>query len=272
MRKRRWTGMVVGGMIMTGFLYLWTCAAERDAHYTPEYPKEDITSYLEKSILQTEDYDILYYQTGLSRVAVDALCHESRKKVLLKVQEHFFQEPEIRCECHFFVFREEIALPEKNEIIPVVEDGDILITFNTHFFGWRNGHAGIVVDAEKGLTLEALSVGRDSSILSLDSWAERPSFVVLRLKNTSKELRAEIATYAREHLVDLPYHLTAGIRQDDRIFHESVSGTQCAHLVWYAYEQFGYDLDSDGGWIVTPGDLYNSPLLEVVQVFGMRIT
>lgn len=48
-----------------------------------------------------------------------------------------------------------------------------------------------------------------------------------------------------------------------------VEGTQCAHLIWRAYAQFGYDLDANGGWIVTPRQLANSPLLEVVQVYGM---
>lgn len=50
---------------------------------------------------------------------------------------------------------------------------------------------------------------------------------------------------------------------------QPVGGTQCAHLIWRAYAQFGYDLDSNGGWIVTPKDLANCPDLEVVQVYGM---
>ena len=32
---------------------------------------------------------------------------------------------------------------------------------------------------------------------------------------------------------------------------------------------FGYDLDSDGGRLVTSADLLHSDLLEVVQVYGM---
>ena len=50
---------------------------------------------------------------------------------------------------------------------------------------------------------------------------------------------------------------------------ETITGTHCAHLVWYAYQQFGYDLDSDGGIIVTPRDLYESTNLEIVQIYGM---
>lgn len=33
---------------------------------------------------------------------------------------------------------------------------------------------------------------------------------------------------------------------------------------------FGYDLDGDGGLWVTPCDLMQSPLLEVVEAYGME--
>ena len=33
-------------------------------------------------------------------------------------------------------------------------------------------------------------------------------------------------------------------------------------------KQYGIDLDSDGGIIVTPTDIANSPYLEVVQSYG----
>lgn len=47
-------------------------------------------------------------------------------------------------------------------------------------------------------------------------------------------------------------------------------GMQCAYLVWYAWNHFGYDLDSDGGHFVTSADLLHSDLLEVVQVYAME--
>lgn len=300
-RKRMaWISLLAAAIAAAaGLVCLWIYTTEQNAHYTPGYPREDITSYLEKDILTAGDYDILYHQTGLSRAAVDALLGEERENDLFAVQDHFFEEVNIDCECHLFVYREELAEADSGErsvpvwtaVFPAVEDGDILITFNSHFLGWRNGHAGIVIDAEKGLTLEALTLGRDSAILSLDSWAERPSFAVLRLRDTTERQRAEIAAYAREHLTEVPYHLTAGIWEHARAGMPGMaslvgkevmdvaasdpkqvpSGTQCAHLVWYAYRHFGYDLDSDGGLIVTPMDLYDSPLLEIVQIYGMRI-
>jgi hypothetical protein len=38
--------------------------------------------------------------------------------------------------------------------------------------------------------------------------------------------------------------------------------------VWYAWQVFGYDLDSDGGRLVTVEDIWESDLLEIVQVYG----
>ncbi len=157
---------------------------------------------------------------------------------------------------------------EMSEIMPVLEDGDILITFNSHFLGWRNGHAAIVTDAEAGLVLEALALGKDSAVLSLKGWRDCPSFAVLRLAGVSAEQRKMVAKYAEEVLSGVPYRLTAGMWESIETMR--LSGTHCAHLVWYAYKQFGYDLDSDGGILVTPRDLYDSPLLELVQVYGME--
>lgn len=298
-------------LVTVAGLWLWTERAERKIHYSPDYPREDLAPYLEADALTPEAYELLYRQTGLSQVAVDTLRGENRQEELLLAQEHLFADVETECSCSFLLFHEtQRNISADGTMIPVVEDGDILITFGSHFLGWRNGHAGIVVDADEGLTLEALTLGKDSDILTLESWAQRPSFAVLRLRDASAEERAQIALYAREHLAQIPYRLTAGIwrpelsdaqprltvsigaeeasRQPEVGAEEAsgqsedgadgargreaeLRGTQCAHLVWYAYRQFGYDLDSDGGSLVTPRDLYDSPLLEVVQIYGMEI-
>jgi len=128
------------------------------------------------------------------------------------------------------------------------------------------------------LTLEAISLGHDSTIRSLRSWTEWPSFVVLRLTELSKRERAVVADYAERNLKQIPYSLTAGMWDEeaeelaeDLQEGEALGGTQCAHLIWYAYNHFGYDLDSNGGMLVTPKDLYESSLLEMVQVYGVKI-
>lgn len=292
-RVRRIVFTVVNIAIpLTIILFVWTYSAEKNVRWTPDYPMEDITVYLEKWRLTEADYQVLFRQTGLSRAAIDSLRREGRIEDILVVQQRFFREIEIGCERNFLVFREMIKeeqspgrrvrmAEEPTEVIPALEDGDILITFNSHFLGWRNGHAALVVDAKEGLTLEAQTLGRESSILSLRGWLSRPSFAVLRLSGVSKEDRAVIADYAKRNLVNLPYHLTAGLGQSGfwktltgkktSKLEETVVGTQCAHLIWYAYKHFGYELDSDEGVLVTPKDLYDSPLLELVQVYGMEI-
>lgn len=294
-RHRVWAASMAVIGILISILLIWTWDAEQTVHSVPCYPLEDITPYLQKQILTKGDYDVLCHQTGLSKTAIETLRKENKTEKLLAVQERFFAEVNINCECRSFIFRETLDPICEDEgewtswetAIPDLEDGDILITFNSHFFGWRNGHAAIVIDAGKGLTLEALTLGRDSAILDIDSWMERPSFALLRLRGATQEERAKIAEYAREHLNRIPYHLTAGIGTE-RLYTEFIgkteaagpvsaaelcppAGTHCSHLVWYAYEHFGYDLDSDGGLVVTPKDLYESPLLETIQVYGMKI-
>lgn len=288
---------------LTILLYLWTYSAEKDAHCVPDYPMEDITSYLTKEILSPEEYELLFRQTGMTKPGIDALRREKRSYELLRVQQRFFRDVEVECERSFLLFREMLkersveierqlvptgqwtnsegentgklrarnlekeVLEGNNRFLPVLEDGDILITFNSHFLGWRNGHAALVIDAENSLTLEAITLGEDSTIMSVESWAKRPSFVLLRLAGATKEVRSEIAEYARTTLNKQPYRLTAGLWKEKG----ELVGTHCAHLIWYAYHQFGYNLDSDGGMLVTPKDIYDSPLLEVIQVYGVNM-
>lgn len=287
---------------LTILLYFWTCSVEAGAHFAPDYPKEDITPYLNKDALTDEEYEFLFRQTGVTQPGIDALRRENRSSELLTVQQRFFQKVELECERSFLLFREVLKEPKvemgrklvstgqwtnyrgenaehlrqrrvekemlegNNRFMPILEEGDILITFNSHFLGWRNGHAALVVDAENGLTLEALTLGENSTIMSVESWAKRPSFTVLRLAEVDKEVRKEIAKYALNTLHKLPYRLTAGLWEEKG----ELVGTHCSHLIWYAYQQFGYNLDSDGGALVTPKDIYDSPLLEVIQVYGLN--
>lgn len=281
--KRRWLRRKTVTVVFFGLLagcVLWSVWAEEQAHIAPDYPKEDIRWVVHEKMLTEREYELLFRQTGLGRTAVDFLFAEGRQEELLRLQEAFFGEVEVECSPSTVFTRAE-RLVKGGTKIPYVEQGDILISFGSHALGWRNGHAAIVTDASKRMTVEARLLGTDSMELPLSTWEKCPNFAVLRLKEASKERRAEAAAYAREKLVDIPYALHAGI--GDRVLEmmsggvsrveaksfEALAGTQCAHLVWYAYRHFGYDLDSDGGLLVTPRDLYESPLLEVVQIYGL---
>lgn len=303
-QKKKWyaCGILAGSIavIMTG-LVLWTQSTETHVYTSPLAMPQPLDPYLQQQTFTEADYAFLCRQTGLFPPAIDALAAQGDLTNLISYQKAYFCNPSYLCEANTIISREErLTEPGGRICLPALEDGDILITFNCHVFGWRSGHAALVVDAERGLTLEARVLGTDSAILSIGHWEEYPSFTVLRLKDTDTWQRAEIASYAREYLAGIPYRVTAGLFAvpaaasppegafcpEETILPpelfppaaESVasqqftvtppSGTHCAHLVWYAFRFFGYDLDSDGGRIVTPRDIYDSSLLEPVQTYG----
>jgi len=143
-----------------------------------------------------------------------------------------------------------------------IQDGDILVTDSTYCFCFRHGHAALVVDADRGITLEAFGIGTNSEYSGLQEWRRYPHVLVLRL-NAPEKIRKGIARYAMEHLVGIPYMLSPGV-VDDKDMDEAYWGTQCAHLVWAAFQAQGYDIDGDGGWLVLPEDFVKSGLLQVV--------
>ena len=271
-KNRKITAIVVTGAALAFAVWvtIWCCRCEKKAHIAVEAEWVNMEAILAKEVWTETDYEVPQSQTGLSAVALEALAEQGRKEEILDLQEAYFAPIQIRCEHNSIVSKEEYVSDEEGNpvagmTIPYVENGDILITFCSHFFGWRNGHAAIVIDEENGLVLEAQVLGSPSVVTALKRWEKYPSFMVLRLKGASKEERAAVAEYARNNLAGVPYHLTAGLWGRDS---ETLSGTQCAHLVWYAYNYFGYDLDSDGGLIVTPYDLSQSDKLEIIQKYG----
>lgn len=330
---------------ITLLLLLWTTQTEEEAHFVPEYEQMDLTHLLQKDCLEEADYELLFQQTGLAKVGVEQLFESGRQEQLLYLQQRLFAP--VTYECHrryIFCHSETLIGQNKNNtksvaekgmsersagdegegdegdlksrntedncaFCPAAQDGDILVTFSGHLFGWRSGHAGLVIDAEGGKTLEAITIGQNSQIRSLNSWQDYPGFAVLRLKGTDKEKRGEIAAYAAQNLTDISYNLlsfcersvdtekhswnksergaeseeyaskwsenaserkgTANAGDEYEDMPAEYAGTHCAHLVWLAYSKFGYNLDSDGGYIVTPRDLYESDLLELVQIYGI---
>ena len=252
---------------------LWSAKTERFAHYTPDYERVDIAPLLQKDQLESEDYEILFRQTGMCEIGVDKLYAKGEQSKLLDLQSRYFEIVETVCLRDFLIIQSErlVDVPKGDleTFLPQVENGDILISFNGHVFGWRNGHAAIVVDAEKGLTLEAMALGTDSRVCNIEKWAEYPGFVLLRLKGITQEEQSKVARYAMENLVGIPYRLLVSNQYG---IYGDVVGTHCAHLVWLAYAQFGYNLDQDGGMVVTPRDLFECELLEVVQLYGLPTT
>ena len=263
--------IVAGGLLISGAM------ADPGAHIAPDYPQINISNILSSKQLTEEDYKTLFYQTGLGKSSIDELRTESPDPVhvILDFQKNFFKKINYVCESNSPISREESVVDENGnfttgtELAPL-HNGYILITKSSHVFGWRNGHAAIIVDATQGETLESVVLGTNSLVQQTEKWKNYPDFMIFRIKDSSEELMNEIAQSALINLNDIPYDFTVGILSPKFEKAGEISGTQCSHLVWEAFKLFGFDLDSDSGMIVTPKDIANSTLLEVVQVYGVN--
>ncbi len=256
---------------------------ERTAHTTPSYEREDIAEIADKSGTWTdEEIQFLYRQTGLGKSALlqmkGEIVYKDEEYVplsnrLKEFQDALYYEGETEHEHVADISNRDLMKGFLAPIAPL-EEGDIFVNSSTHTLGFRNGHAAIVLD-EDGTVLESFELGRDSSVtMNAHLWfAESSNFMILRLKNpetgetADKDLCAHIAREAKEKLEGIPYSIATGI------FSKKNQGTSpkvthCSHLVWQAYKNFGYDIDYNGGLVVTPQDIARSPLLEVVQVYG----
>lgn len=267
-----WVAITLVTVATTTFINIET---KKKSVWRPDYKKQDLSEIVNKIDLKTDDYELLINQTGLGRAAVDSLFEESstapeRKKILKQVQDDFFSSRDSQTTRIGLITFEEKNINENKSAtqrfkMASIQNGDIIITRSTQSLGWRHGHAAIVIDAEHGKTLEATVWGMNTSKQSIDKWEDYSTFIVLRLKNRSELTTDKIVKFAEKNLYNVPYGLLTGLPKKSP---QEIVKTQCAHLVWYLYNRFGFDLDSNGSWLVTPKDIVNSDLLEVVQLYG----
>ena len=283
----RFTAVLLGVLVFTAALIISCLIAdavcERTAHTTPSYQRADIAAIADKSGKWTdEEIRFLYRQTGLGKSALlkmkSEVVYENNEFVPLSArlkdfQEALYYEGETEHELVADISKRDLMKGFSSPVAPL-EEGDIMINSSTHTLGFRNGHAALVLDTE-GTVLESFELGRDSSVsINGHLWfAESSNFMILRLKDpdtgeiADKDVRTEIARKAKAQLKGIPYSIVTGIftKKDQGT---SPKATHCSHLVWQAFKNAGYDIDSNGGLIVTPQDISRSPLLEVVQVYG----
>lgn len=249
-------------------VFLWICIyvlqsgwAHRKGEFVPETEKVTLS--------ETTDYNTFFQQTGLGKDAVDKLRKNDNWKKIDAVQEAFLAKDSVKCIPVLGWFTRSDRI-ESSESAPLVDlrPGDILLSFSTHSMGWRHGHAGLVIDEKQ--VLECTSWGKDSRIVKSKHWRKYSNYAVLRVKNATINEQQKVAEFAEKYLQGVPYHLSAGfLGAKAPETTEVYFGLQCAYLVWYAWQTFGYDLDSDGGRLVTVKDIWESDLLEIVQVYGM---
>lgn len=252
----------VGCLLSAGLgLQIAFNAADEIKVWRPDYEAVDLSELLEKEELSDEDYRTLYAQTGLTKIGIDrARAKTGGKQLICEIQENYFMEYQI-INSRFAPFICTDRIDGEAQAV-YLENGDVVVTSSTHLSGYRMGHAGLVTDGENGYVIQAMAYGEPTYVGKISDFTSRVNFMIFAPK-CDEETKQAVAEYA-ETLVGTEYSALTGIFTDKY----SANKTQCAHLVWYAYMQFGIDLDSDGGGLVTPHDLARSPQLELVQVFG----
>lgn len=248
-------------------LLIWSAHTEYYACSLPAVKPCSLSGLLTQESWSQADYQTLAEQTGLFPAALDILRERDALNTIPEIQQAYLTPAAVQCTVGLPATRSEHTVSIAG-YPAALEDGDILITPCTHIFGFRSGHAALVVNAQSGTTLEAVAIGQTSSLQNVQHWSDYASFAVYRLRGASRETRTAIAQTACRRLVGIPYSLMVGWYPEKRMPCEVLS-TQCSHLVWEAYAAFGYDLDANGGNIVTPADLANSPLLELKQVYHL---
>ena len=261
---------VVSLIVVLSLVYPFFLIGERVAlgfeRLTPDYEMKDISSLLEKDELTKEYYQLLYYQTGLTNLAIDQmLLSNEGKEQILKIQNCFFKDYEIDDD-NFAIFSHYYEIEGVYPIAPL-QNGDIIVSSSTEFSWWTMGHCAMVVDAERGLIVEVNGYGDTASRNSLNSIRSRGNFMVLR-PNIEGEDVDRIIDYTLNNLLGVKYDATIGVLS--RKYNDDIKYSQCAHIFWYAFYKFGYDIDSNGGTVVTPQNVAESQYFDVVQVSGFN--
>ncbi len=234
----------------------------------PDYEQVDIGGILDKYLVDGEeltddDYETLYEQTGVTKIGVDrALAYgKSGRAKLLTIQEDYFTEYAVEHDKFAPLVCTDFLDDNERMTNIYLEPGDILVSASTHITGWHMGHCGIVT--KNGKAMQAMAYGTPTYEGSISYFTTRINFMVLRprVDDSVCEAAADVALSCK----GVEYNALVGIFSKKNSMDH---GTQCAHLVWYAYMQQGVNLDSDGGLLVLPNDIARSPLVDVVQVFG----
>ena len=240
-------------------------ALHKNAVFTPDYQKIDLSQFVEKELSQ-EDYKTIFYQTGLGKSAVDEiLLSEDALSRLNLFQQNFFSASE-NVECVREVLTTCLEYSNKRFTIAPYREGDIISTLSSHSLGWRHGHLGLIIGTNR--TLEAPIIGEPSTFYSLSSWRGFSTFILLRVRDIDASKAKQIAISASDNLYGVYYSPFASVfKKYSGVRPKSV---QCASLVWTAFYSYGIDLDSSRDNIVTVQDIIYSDKLEVVQIYGLN--
>lgn len=269
MKKRK----RVCGISLGIILLIWCFWGRyKDSRYIPTYEKQELSVILQKEKLTSEDYELFFLQTGLSPSVIQLLIKEHKEESILEFQELFFQKQVLTRDNVFWtIVQEDLEINKKvpTETFIAVKPGDIILSSAVHTLGYYHGHIGVVMN--DGKVLAAIAMGENSRLIDLEQWTQYTNYVILRVKNMNEDKMKWIVEYAHDYLLDIPYRLDVGLIGNKTIdYIEGEFQAHCSYLVWYLYAQIGIDLDSDGGKIITPLDIFMSEEVEILQVYGMN--
>ncbi|MBU8715344.1 MULTISPECIES: YiiX/YebB-like N1pC/P60 family cysteine hydrolase [Brevibacillus] len=127
--------------------------------------------------------------------------------------------------------------------------GDILITYDNETSGWNHGHAAIVRKSNDYI-VEAWP--KEGVRVYKNNWGSRfDSAYKFYVKGADDSDFTNAQKYAYSQL-GKPYQLNVQKHFTDAYY--------CSQLVWKAWYEQGFDVDADGGFLVTPADIDDSKL------------
>ena len=252
--------------VLLGTVAIIDSVQHSKARVVPSYEKVDLNPVLDKQVWDEDDYELLYRQTGLTKQPLDEL--KGHNSAIIRFQTALFYEGTISHDSSI-PFSSHDMLDYSAPMAPL-HTGDVIVSASVHTMGWRNGHAALVVDGSRILTVQAVAPGTYVEILGVQWFREAANFMVLRPKGIDQDTLDNIALYAKNEWLGIKYSLFPGFfMPKDQT--DNPRGTHCSHVVWQAYKAFGYDVDSNGGALVIPRDIARSDLFEVVQVYGLDL-
>lgn len=278
--------LIIGFTALGLFIGFWRCDAYARV-WTPSYEKMSDAELKElyDNACSDGDYKTLYEQTGLTKIGIErAKARGNAGWARVKeIHDNYFLPREVQSSEFAPLICTDYIEENAKEIF--LEKGDILVTSSTHFSGFRIGHSAIVAAPYSSAPLfQSNAVGEINGFASVESsFTSRINFMVLRIKpeafgaeSVTDEKYAEcindVAEFIVTELKDSKYSPVTGIFTSKN----KAKYTSCSHLIWYGFKHFddanggkrNIDLDPDGGLLVTPRDISESPLVELVQTFG----
>lgn len=282
-------GVFVAAILFTLFGFFigyWVSDAKMHV-WRPDYDmlsEQELKAIYEKPELTDEDYNILFEQTGLTKVGIDrAKAKADGWSRVFDIQQSYFEERGVIADEYAPLICTDYLDGDPAEMI-FLERGDIIISSSTHFSGFRIGHSAIVTDGFFSQVYQSNQVGVANGYANAyDMFAIRTNFMVVRIKpqyfsengieDDSYRNNLDRATeYIETQFADVPYSVFTGVFTKK----DSMKATTCSHLLWYGFKhfddenggKFNLDLDSNGRLLAMPKNIAESPYVELVQTFG----